>query len=50
MERETLEMIVGSFALLSFCYMGFAITMWFRSPRPKPFDKDDVIYTDGDNT
>lgn len=50
MERETLEVLIGSFALLSFCYMGFAITMWFRSTQPKPFDKDDVRYTDGDNT
>lgn len=30
MERETLELLIGSFALLSFCYMGFAITLYIR--------------------
>lgn len=50
MERETLEIIIGSFALLSFCYLGFALTLWFRGSHSKPFDKDNVKYTDGDNT
>lgn len=51
MERETLEVIIGSFALLSFCYMGFAVSLWFiNEAKSKVFNKDDVKYTDGDNT
>ena len=53
MERETLELVIGSFALLSFCYMGFALTLYYKASKPlkrKLYDKSKVTYRDGDNT
>jgi hypothetical protein len=51
MERETLELIIGSFALLSFCYMGLALSLLAsRRRKQKIFDKSKLKYTDGDNT
>jgi len=53
MERETLELVIGSFALLSFCYMGFALTLYYKASKPtkrRVYDKHSVKYRDGDNT
>ena len=29
MERETLELIIGGFVIVSFCYLGLAVTLYY---------------------
>lgn len=53
MERELMEVLAGGLFILSCCYMGFALTLYYRATRStkrKMYDKHRVKYRDGDNT
>ena len=51
---QALELVIVTLVLVATCYsvycVGVAASMYFDITRSKPFDKDDVRYTDGDNT
>jgi|GEM_PF-3178883 hypothetical protein len=52
MERELMEVLAGGLFILSCCYMGFALTMYYKASKNnrKLYDKSNVKYRDGDNT
>ena len=52
--EQAIELVVVTTVVLATCYsvycVGVAASLYFDNPQSKPFDKDDVRYTDGDNT
>lgn len=52
--EQALELVIVTLVLVATCYsvysVGVAASLYFDSTQSKPFDKDDVRYTDGDNT
>lgn len=52
--EQAIELVIVTLVLVATSYSlytaGAAVSLYFDITRSKPFDKDDVRYTDGDNT